>query len=114
MINILLGLRFRHYFYIVVFFLFLLPNTIFSQIGISTPKPKQAVDLFEEKLFGWQKYEIDSTFFDLDRDISHYKRTVEFDSAATFVSISEKLDDTEFYFPANQFFIKRGRVRNAC
>ncbi len=78
----------------------MLPCALFGQIGIKTSKPAQTVDLFEEELFGWQKYQIDSTFFQYDRKISLYKRTVSFDSAGKFVSIQEKIDDTEFYFPA--------------
>lgn len=98
MILIPKGQGLRQYFITFCLFLLISSKGLFAQMGIKLPPPPRTVDLFEKKPIGLETYARDSTFYALKP--GHYKRSVSIDSAGNFVSISESLDDTEYYFPA--------------
>ncbi len=69
-----------------------------AQIGVEMPEPPKVVDLFEPEFYGLQKIKDDSTIF--PHRPSSYQRIVKMDSTGRFISISEKLNSTEFLLPA--------------
>ncbi|MCB0281216.1 MAG: cell surface protein SprA [Calditrichae bacterium] len=92
------GLRLRYSALSALLFLILSSETVFGQMGMELPPPPKTVNLFEEELFGLEKYSVDSTFFALKPGA--YKRSVTLDSTGQYISIKESIDDVEFYFPA--------------
>jgi cell surface protein SprA len=98
MVDFFKGLRLRHSSVVISLFLIASLKGLCAQTGIKLPPPPHTVDLFQEELFGLEKYAVDSTFFALKP--GNYKRSITLDSTGTFVTVQEKLDDTEFYFPA--------------
>ena len=103
MIYIFKGQRLRQFSFIVGLFLITSFQGLFAQSGIKLPPPPRTVDLFEEELFGLEKYAIDSTFFALKP--GNYKRSVTLDSTGSFITIQETIDDVEFYFPPDERII---------
>lgn len=69
-----------------------------AQVGLTLPPPPRTVQLFSEKLIALGQYNVDSTFF--AQPPPHFQRQETLDSTNTYISISEKVADTEFNFPA--------------
>ncbi len=70
----------------------------YAQIGLRVPPPPRVVPLFQPKVYGLERFAQDSTLFQLKP--SAYRRTVALDSTGKFISVSESIDQTEFYLPA--------------
>ena len=82
----------------IVLFAVLCPNPGAAQVGLRVPEPPRVVHLFQPHIYGLEFYQQDSTFF--QKPPSAYKRRVHLDSTASFISVSEGIDNTQFQLPA--------------
>jgi len=87
-------------------------ETVHAQIGLQMPAPPRTVQLFEPESQGLGSFFVDSTLF-IRKPPPSSKRVVEMDSTATYVKVSEKIGQSEFYFPAVVDFDTYIRLRLA-
>ncbi len=83
---------------LLTLFAIALPVQLEAQVGLALPQPPQTVQLFEPDRQGIGNFMIDSTLFQVKPP--KFKREVKMDSSATRISVSEKMDETEFLLPA--------------
>ena len=82
----------------IALFIFIARGDLAAQIGVQVPNPPKTVDLIEPEAQGLALLLIDSTQFKVKPP--YFKRIVKLDSAGTFITAMESVDQTEFYFPA--------------
>ena len=73
-------------------------NVLPGQVGLQVPPPPKTVRLFVPDEPGLVSYKRDSTLF--QKQPPGYTRLVTMDSTGKFISVTERVDDTEFYLPA--------------
>ncbi len=83
---------------VILQILCLSPIKSYGQLGIRPPAPPRTVELFDVPELGLETYVTDSTFF--AKKPKAFKRTVEMDSTARYVSFREAIDGTEYNLPA--------------
>jgi hypothetical protein len=78
--------------------IFILAEVVPAQVGMQLQPPPRTVRLFIPEEPGLVSYKRDSTLF--AKEPPGYMRLVTLDSTGKFISVTEHLDDTEFYLPA--------------
>ncbi len=85
-------------FFFIVLLAVLIPVITQAQIGLRVPSPPRVVHLFQPQSYGFEYYAQDSTLF--KKMPSIYKRQVQMDSTGAFISVGERVDQTDELLPA--------------